>query len=200
MIGAASDAGIVVSLGHTNASQPVVARATKAGATISTHFFNGCARLIDRHENPIFSQLAESSLHACLIANGHHVPFPALPVAFRAKGFAKCILVSDISSLSGLPEGEYKMEENRVELRDGGLFVKGDWRLSGAARTLDRDVELLARHPEVGIEKALLMATANPAAALHDAAGAEFTPGGNGPLGVFSWDGSNLLLEKRIGF
>jgi N-acetylglucosamine-6-phosphate deacetylase len=200
IIRAAVEHGITVSLGHTNASPSVVAAAIDAGARMSMHLFNGCAQLIDRHSNPIFSQLAQDSLHACFIADGHHVPLSTLKIGLRAKGFSRSILVSDIVHLSGLPDGEYEMGGNKVELRDGGIFVKGGWMLSGAARTLEKDVELLARQVEPGIEQAFLMATVNPAAALNDPSWAELAPGRTGPVAMFSWDGNLLSLKERIGF
>jgi N-acetylglucosamine-6-phosphate deacetylase len=200
LIRAASRDGITVSLGHTCAEPSDIEMAVRAGARMSTHLFNGCARMMGRHSNVIYSQLAEDSLYACFIADGHHVPFPTLRIGIRAKGATRSILVSDIVHLSGLPEGEHEMEGNRVELRDGGLWVKGSWQLSGAARTLEQDVELLARQAEPGIEQALLMATRNPAAALGDPDWAEIRKGRTGPIAVFSWDGSRLLLQKRIGF
>jgi len=60
------------------------------------------------------------------------------------------------------------MEGNRVELRDHGIWVKGSWMLSGAARTLEEDVALLAREEEPGNERALLLANANPATAVGE--------------------------------
>jgi N-acetylglucosamine-6-phosphate deacetylase len=192
--------GIVVCLGHTNASPSDIANAVRAGARMSTHLFNGCARLVDRHRNPIFSQLAEDGLYAGFIADGHHIPFSTLRIGLRAKGPERSVLVSDIAFLSGLADGEYEMEGNTVELRAGGLWVKGSWMLSGAARTLDRDVELLGRESEPGMEQALLMATRNPAAAAGDLGWADLVPGREGPVAVFSWDGHSLGLEERLGF
>ncbi len=200
MIRHAAAKGILVSLGHTNASPTEIAAAAEAGARMSTHLFNGCAPLLGRHSNVVYSQLAEDSLYACFIADGHHIPFPTLRIGMRAKGPGRPLLVSDIAHLSGLPDGEYEMEGSRVVLRDGGLRVKETGLLSGAARTLDQDVELLARQPEPGIEQALLMATAVPAAASGDPAWARLRAGREGPLAVFSWDGERLLLEERLGF
>ena len=200
LVRSATRDGITVSLGHTCAEPADVAAAVRAGARMSTHLFNGCARSIDRHTNVIFTQLAEDSLWACYISDGHHVPFPTLRIAIRAKGASRSILVSDLAHLSGLPEGEYEMEGNRVEARDGGIWVKGSWQLSAATRTLEQDVELLARQAEPGIEQALLMATRNPASAMGDPDWAEIRPGREGALAFFSWDGSRLLLEKRVGF
>jgi N-acetylglucosamine-6-phosphate deacetylase len=108
--------------------------------------------------------------------------------------------VSDIAFLSGLPDGDYTMEGNAVELQSGGLWVKGSYLLSGAVRTLEQDVELLARESEPGIEQALLMATRNAAAAAGDPAWAELVEGRVGPIAVFAWDGHRLVLEDRAGF
>lgn len=200
LIRRAAAAGVIVSLGHTEASPEEVSAAVRAGAAMSTHLFNGCAGMLDRHSNVVYSQLAEDALYGCFIADGHHVPFPALLIGMRAKGPDRSILVSDLAHLSGLPDGEYEMEGNRVELRDGGLRVKGSRLLSGAARTLAEDVQWLARQPEPGIEAALLMATRNPAAVMGDRAWAELAPGRRGPIAVFSWNGERLQLEQRIGF
>ena len=200
LIAAACRDGITVSLGHTCAEPSDIGNAVRAGARMSTHLFNGCARMIGRHSNVIYSQLSEDSLWACFIADGHHVPFPTLRIGIRAKGAERSILVSDIAHLSGLPDGDHEMEGNRVEMHDGGIWVKGGWQLSGAARTLELDVELLGRQPEPGIEQALLMATRNPAAAVGDPGWAELRRGRQGPIAAFSWDGSHLSLENRIGF
>jgi N-acetylglucosamine-6-phosphate deacetylase len=193
-------AGITVSLGHTRASAAEVEAAVRAGARMSTHLFNGCAQLVDRHSNMIYAQLACDGLYACFIADGHHVPGPALRVGLRAKGPGRSILVSDVAHLSGLPDGEYGMEANRVVVRDGGIWVKGEPLLSGAARTLDEDVALLAAEPWCGIERALLMASAVPAEATRCRAWAELAPGRTGPLALFEWDGRGLRLAERAGF
>jgi len=196
----AARAGVVVSIGHTAATPEAITAAVEAGARMSTHLFNGCADLQGRHTNVIYSQLAEDRLYACFIADGHHVPFHALRIGLRTKGPERSIMVSDLAPLSGLPDGEYEMEGNRVVLKEGGLRVKDSGLLSAAARTLAEDVQWLSLQPEPGVEQALLMATRNPAALVGDPSWAELEPGRRGPLAVFSWDGSQLRLEQRIGF
>jgi N-acetylglucosamine-6-phosphate deacetylase len=200
VIRAAAGIGITVALGHTNAPQAVIAEAVRAGARLSTHLFNGCPRAVDRHDNVIFSQLAEDGLAASFIADGHHVPWPALKTGLRAKGPDRCILVSDLMPLSGSADGDYRLAGHDVTLRDGRLSVRGTPMLAGAARTLDRDVAVLAGREEPGIEAALLMATRNPARLLGCASWAELLPGRAGPLAVFEWDGASLTLKERLGF
>jgi N-acetylglucosamine-6-phosphate deacetylase len=196
----AADAGTLVSLGHSSATAEQVSAAVQAGARMSTHLFNGCARLLDRHSNTVFAQLAEDGLRASFIADGHHVPFATLRIGIRTKGIERSLLVSDLTHLSGLADGDYEMEGKTVELKDGGLRVKDTAQLSGAARTLREDVELLAREREPGVEAALLMATRSPAAAVQHPSRAGITPGMAGPVAVFSWDGTHLALEERLGF
>ena len=200
LVSRAARDGVIVSLGHTMASPETIAQAVQAGARMSTHLFNGCPQLLDRHSNVVYSQLAEDRLYASFIADGHHVPVGTLRIGLRAKGVDRSILVSDLAHLSGLAEGEYVMEGNRVELRDGGLRVKGSTLLSGAARTLAQDVAWLAGQAEPGIEAALLMATRSPAALIGDRAWADLVPGRRGPLAVFTWDGERLELAQRRGF
>lgn len=196
----AAGAGVKVAMGHTAAAADDVAAAVDAGLTLSTHLFNGCAQLVDRHRNTVYAQLSEDRLWACFIGDSHHIPLPTLKIALRAKGPGRSILVSDIATFSGLPDGTYSMEGNAVEVKNGGVFVKGSYLLSGAARTLDEDAEILCRQPEPGIAAVLAMASSNPARAMGIPEWAEIVPGRKGPIAVMSWDGERLRLGKRIGF
>ena len=55
----------------------------------------------------LWPQLAEDRLTAAMIADGHHVPADMFKVMVRAKGFDRCILVSDTVALAGMPPGTY---------------------------------------------------------------------------------------------
>jgi N-acetylglucosamine-6-phosphate deacetylase len=192
--------GIVVSVGHSNASEEDVRAAAEAGARLSTHLFNGCAPTINRHRNPIYSQLAEDRLFASFIADGHHIPLSTLKVALRAKGVARSILVSDLAHLSGLPDGDYEMEGAAVVKRDGGLFRKDGPILSGAARSLAEDVAILGAQPEPGIEDTFLMATEQPARLLGAEPCAIVREGNGQRLALWEWRRAKLGLVERLGF
>lgn len=196
----AAGAGVKVAMGHSAATADDVEAAASAGLTLSTHLFNGCAQLVDRHRNTVYAQLAEDRLWACFIADSHHIPLPTLKIALRAKGTGRSILVSDIAKFSGLPDGEYGMEGLAVEVRNGGVFVKGSYLLSGAARTLDEDAEILCREAEPGVQAVLAMASANPARAMGIPEWSHLVPGRRGPIAVLGWDGGRLSLKRRIGF
>lgn len=196
-IQAAVKRGVVCCLGHSAADERAIHEAVEAGAKLSTHLFNGCAPCVDRHRNPIFAQLAEDRLCASFIADGLHVPLPVLKIALRAKGVASSVLVSDLTHLAGLPDGEHVMEGAVVLKRDGGVFRQDAPMLSGAARNLAEDVEILARQPEPGIEAVFLMATEQPARIVGEEPRVDTRPAQR--LALWDWRDGRLTLTQRIG-
>ncbi|HEX7448403.1 MAG TPA: N-acetylglucosamine-6-phosphate deacetylase, partial [Pirellulales bacterium] len=66
--------GVIVAIGHTGASGAQIRAAVDAGARLSTHLGNGAHRLLRRHPNYVWDQLAEDRLMASLIVDGHHLP------------------------------------------------------------------------------------------------------------------------------
>lgn len=106
-IRAASASGVVIGLGHSAAGPGEVRAAVEAGAKMSTHLGNGCAPLLHRHANLIWTQLAETRLMAGFIADGHHLPKDVFVSMVRAKGAPRSVLVSDSVALAGSPPGTY---------------------------------------------------------------------------------------------
>ena len=159
-----SASGILVSLGHTGASEEQIRLAAAAGACLSTHLGNGVANPLPRHPNPIWSQLAEDRLTATFIADGHHLPAETLTSMLRAKTVPRSILVSDVVTFAGLPPGEYVTPlGGKVILHpDGRLNVADSGYLSGATATIKDNVAFVAAKTGFSIGDAIRMATANP--------------------------------------
>jgi len=192
--------GVKVGLVHHHADHRTVQAAAAAGADLASHLINGCVPLINRQHNVIWSQLSLPDLWASFIADGYHIPSYTLRAAIRSKGTSRSILISDLSKLSGLPDGEYEANEMPVVLRDGGLWVKdkGTNLLSGAAKTLDLDVAYAAEVAGFPLEDALLMATVNPARYFGVEAEFQLYPGRKGSLALFSWQNGNLKIETIL--
>lgn len=163
-ISALVERGVHVSLGHTHASNAQIQDAVHAGASLSTHLGNGIAPRIDRHPNPIWSQLAEDRLTATFIADGHHIPGEAFTAMVRAKGLGRSILVSDIVALAGMSPGSYIAPiGGRVELAaDGRLSMEGTSTLAGAVLPLIGCVGKAVRMTGLRLEEVIAMATENP--------------------------------------
>ena len=190
--------GVKVGLVHHHADHERVMAAAAAGADLSSHLLNGCAPLIHRQHNVIWSQLSLDELWASFIADGHHIPHYTLRALIKAKGMNRSIITSDLVYLSGLPDGEYVKNENTVVLKDGGLWIKDRDILSGAVKTLDQQVEYLASHSGFSIEEALVMASLNPARYFGLEDRMQMYQGRCGKLAVFSWKSNTLTVEKIL--
>lgn len=164
-IARAAASGVIVAIGHTQATGEQIARAVDAGARMSTHLGNGSHPIIQRHPNYIWSQLADDRLAASLIVDGHHLPPEVVKSFVRAKTPQRCILVSDLSGLAGLPPGRYGSNLCELEiLEDGRLVVAGQRKiLAGASLPLSVGVGNVMTFAGVDLETAINMATACPA-------------------------------------
>jgi N-acetylglucosamine-6-phosphate deacetylase len=167
LIREATEAGIRVSIGHTEASAAIIAEAVDAGACMSTHLGNGSHQLLPRLDNYVQAQLAEDRLTASFIADGHHIPWYTLKNFLRAKTLARSILVSDGIAAADIGPGIFQLGDERVEVtRDLRVQVPGQPNLAGSALTLDRAVINVASHCGVSFEDAWEMASTRATAFL----------------------------------
>jgi len=158
--------GVVVSIGHTNATGQQIADAVSAGASLSTHLGNGAHPVMRRHPNYLWEQLAEDRLMADFIVDGIHLPSSFLKVALRAKTVARSVLITDAAAPAGCAPGRYQLGEQAVELRaDNRVMLLGQERLAGSALRMDRGVENLMRIAGLSLADAVRMATTNAAKA-----------------------------------
>ena len=157
-----AESGVVVSIGHTDASRTQIADAVRAGATMSTHLGNGAHATMPRHGNYIVHQLAEDRLYAGLIVDGIHLPTDFVKVAVRAKGLGKCILVTDAVAPAHCPPGLYNLGEQQVELLpERRVELVSTRRLAGSALSMDRGIENVTSMAGISLGEATRLATAN---------------------------------------
>jgi N-acetylglucosamine-6-phosphate deacetylase len=178
--------GVVVAIGHTGADGVHIRAAVDAGARLSTHLGNGAHRVLRRHPNYIWDQLAEDRLTASLIVDGHHLPPEVVKTFVRAKTPARCVLVSDVSGLAGLPAGRYTSSGCELEiLADGRLVIAGqDQLLAGASLPIGVGVANVMRFAGVDLKTAIDMASRQPAELLRKPAGG-LCPGDPADLVLF---------------
>jgi N-acetylglucosamine-6-phosphate deacetylase len=156
--------GVVVALGHMEASGEQIDAAVRAGATLSTHLGNGAHSMLPRHPNYLWHQMAEDRLNASLIVDGIHLGPHFLKTALRAKGIERSVLITDAVMPAGCAPGDYMLGEVEVELRAGGVVtLRGGDRLAGSALRMDRGIENLMRLAGLSLVEALTLATRNPA-------------------------------------
>src|SRR5579862_1585914 len=165
-IQAVVESGVVVSIGHTNATAQQIADAVSAGATMSTHLGNGAHAVMRRHPNYIWEQMAEDRLIASFIVDGIHLGTSFLKVALRAKTTARAVLVTDASSPAACAPGRYQLGEQQVDLTaDNRVVLAGQDRLAGSALRMDRGIEKLMQLGGLSLADAVRLATTNAARA-----------------------------------
>jgi N-acetylglucosamine-6-phosphate deacetylase len=169
LIRAAVALGIVVSLGHTAASAAKIHEAADAGATMSTHLGNGCSAMMNRHDNPIWPQLADDRLMAGLITDGHHLPDDLIRVLLRCKAPDLAFVTCDVSGFGGCPVGEHHYGGMAVEvLADGRIAVAGQRQyLAGSGATTLDCLPAVVRAAGMSLSEVWRLVTVNPENALQ---------------------------------
>ncbi len=162
-IGHLTEAGVLVSAGHSDARAGQVAEAADAGARMVTHLFNAQRPLRHREPGLPGQALADARLTSGLIADGHHVAAQVCAIAFAAAPGRIC-LVTDAAACAGMPPGRYLLGGEPIELPagDGSPPVRADGTLAGSALRMDVAVTNMVR-AGAGLPEAVAAATRIPA-------------------------------------
>jgi N-acetylglucosamine-6-phosphate deacetylase len=159
-------AGIVVSLGHSDASADEAQSVFDAGARAVTHLFNAMSQLNSRAPGVVGAALADPRIICGLIADGEHAHGLAYRAALAAKG-ARCVaLVSDAMPPAAGGPDVFELQGRRMT-RVGNKLVADDGTLAGAAITMRDAVDYVVRTLKFPLADALAMATLTPARLLR---------------------------------
>ncbi len=133
--------GVLVSVGHSDATAAQVAQAAGQGARMVTHLFNAQRPLGHREPGVPGQALSDERLTSGLIVDLHHVAGPVCALAFRAAP-GRIVLVTDAAAPAGMPPGEYLLGGEPITLppADGAPPVRADGKLAGSALRMDKAV------------------------------------------------------------
>ena len=161
-----SSQGVVVSLGHQMASTPDDVRpCIEAGAKAFTHLGNGIPNMIPRHDNIIFTALAEDRASVMFIPDGHHLPDAMLKVYTRAVPLKRLIAVSDAQYPAGMPPGEYDVCGAHARLEPNGLLWNPSRNcLVGATTPMAAMMKLLQDRIGLSMDECIAIGRDNPRA------------------------------------
>lgn len=170
-IDAARKSGLVVALGHTDATYEQARAAIAHGARHAVHVYNAMRPFSHRDSGVIGAVLTTPEVTAELIADGVHVDETAMRLLLQAKGASGVILVSDGTAATGMPDGKYTLGTFEVTV-SGGVSRNAEGKLAGSTLTLDRALRNIV-NLGIPLADALRMLTLNPATLL----GIEFKKG-----------------------
>lgn len=127
--------GAVPAIGHTKATMEEIRRAGAHGARHFVHA-NNAVDWPGRRGRPdgwlgtemfgVGALLTHSAFTGEIISDGYHVPVEMIRLFLQAKGTDQMCVVSDSSSATGCPEGEYSLGGQRILKRPGNLVVMAE--------------------------------------------------------------------------
>jgi N-acetylglucosamine-6-phosphate deacetylase len=155
--------GVLVSVGHSDATAQQVSAAAMNGARMVTHLFNAQRPMHHREPGVVGQALSDGRLVASLIADLHHVVGQVAAIAFRAAPGRIC-LVTDAAACAGMPAGRYILGGEPIELAggDGEPPVRADGTMAGSALRMDSAVANMVA-AGVSLADAVAAATRIPA-------------------------------------
>ena len=174
--------GMVIGIGHTDASEEVLDAAVQAGARLSCHLGNASSKPPFHHQDPIQKQLAMAQLMASIVTDGIHLPPDVMSHYIQAKGVDRIILTTDSMAGAGAPPGRYTLGDLEVEVGpDRAARLAGTSRLAGSTLTMDRAITNVVRFAGIDLSSAIHMAAKN-AQKLFPGVGGEIAPGHSADL------------------
>ena len=165
VITALREQGIVVSLGHSAASESEASTAFEAGVSMLTHSFNAMPDMHRRAPGPVAAAVLRGDVALGLIADGVHVA-PSMALLLHKLAPEQVVLVSDALAPYGLADGEHRWDQ-RVLIVDQGTCRLKDGTLAGVSLPLLEGVRRLAQWG-ARPERAIAAATVLPRQVLGD--------------------------------
>ncbi|PMG46144.1 N-acetylglucosamine-6-phosphate deacetylase [Vibrio lentus] len=157
-------AGVVVSIGHTNATYAEARKSFESGITFATHLFNAMTPMVGREPGVVGAIYDTPEVYAGIIADGFHVDYANIRIAHKIKG-EKLVLVTDATAPAGADMEYFIFVGKKVYYRDGKC-VDENGTLGGSALTMIEAVQNTVEHAGIALDEALRMATLYPATAI----------------------------------
>lgn len=159
------NAGVIVAAGHSNASCAQVKAALDHGLTGITHLFNAMSPLTSREPGVVGAALDDPRAWCGLIVDGRHVDPVTMRVALRCKGPDRLMLVTDGMPSVGMADKQFTLQGQRIR-GDDGVCINAEGTLAGSDLDMAQAVRNAMAMLDIGLETAVRMASACPAAFL----------------------------------
>jgi N-acetylglucosamine-6-phosphate deacetylase len=158
------DFGVVVAVGHTDATYDQTRAAIDAGAAVGTHLFNAMRPVLHREPGPVPALLEDDRVTVELICDGVHLHPATIRWVLRTASAQRVALVTDAMAAAGVGDGDYGLGHLTVRVRDG-VARQPDGTIAGSTLTMDRAFRCVV-DAGASVEEAVTMASTTPAEAL----------------------------------
>lgn len=159
------NAGVIVALGHTEASFELTNTAFDRGAGILTHAFNAMPGIHHRAPGPVTAAFGDDRIVIELILDGEHV-HPQVAALLFAEAPGRIALITDAMAAADSPDGDYALGTLDVTVLQGLARLRGTSTIAGSTLTQDVALRFAMEITELSPTAAIEAVTLTPARAL----------------------------------
>lgn len=157
-------AGIIVSIGHSNATYEQAKQRFAEGASFATHLHNAMSPISSGREMGVVGAVLDSEVYTGIICDGLHVHWGNIRLAKKAKG-DKLVVVTDATAAAGADISEFIFVGKKVTVKEGKCYDEFG-ALGGASVTMIESIQNLVHHTDLSLDEILRMCTLYPAKAI----------------------------------
>ena len=152
-----------ISFAHTLADYDIAKKGYDLGANHATHLYNAMPPF--SHRAPGVIGAAHDSAHCMveLITDGVHIHPSVVRTTFDMFGDDRVVLISDSMRATGMPDGEYTLGGQAVQVRGNRATLVEGGALAGSVTNLADCVRVAVKEMQIPLESAVAAATMNPA-------------------------------------
>lgn len=159
-----TQAGIIVSIGHSNATYEQAKQRFAEGASFATHLHNAMSPISSGREMGVVGAVLDSDVYTGIICDGLHVHWGNIRLAKKAKG-DKLVVVTDATAAAGADISEFIFVGKKVTVKEGKCYDEFG-ALGGASVTMIESIQNLIHHTDLSLDEILRMCTLYPAKAI----------------------------------
>ena len=158
--------GIIVSVGHSNATYEVAKDAFRKGASFATHLHNAMSPISSGRAMGVVGAVLDSDVYTGIIVDGVHVNFGNVRIDKKIKGDKLCIVTDSLAAAGAGPELERFTFVGKTIYVKNGRCYDANGTIAGASITMMESVRNAVEYVEIPLAEALRMSNLYPARAI----------------------------------
>ena len=158
--------GIIVSVGHSNATYEVAKEAFRKGASFATHLHNAMSPISSGRAMGVVGAVLDSDVYTGIIVDGVHVNFGNVRIDKKIKGDKLCIVTDSLAAAGAGPELERFTFVGKTIYVKNGRCYDANGTIAGASITMMESVRNAVEYVEIPLAEALRMSNLYPARAI----------------------------------
>lgn len=186
--------GVIVSIGHSDATYDEVEQAVKNGATQGTHLYNQMRPFHHREPGVVGATLLLDEIKVEIIVDFIHSHEQAVQLAYRLKGASHMILITDAMRAKGVPYGDYDLGGQTVHVTEKGAHL-ANGALAGSVLTMDAAIRHMKNLTNCSLEELVAMSSTNAAEQLNESKKGRIIVGADADFVLLNED---LIVQKTV--